>query len=68
MPAPIGKTPAVSDSGKIEQDDALRLTRRRALAAGAATAAAVSLPLNGAALARERRKPFAREGSFDWGS
>ena len=57
----------MGDGGKIEQGDGPRLTRRRALAAGAATAAAASLPLNGAALARERRKPFARDGSFEWG-
>jgi alkaline phosphatase D len=53
--------------GEIEDAQGPRLTRRRALAAGAATAAAVTLPLNGAALARERRRPIARDGSFDWG-
>ena len=46
-----------------------RLTRRRALTVAGATAAAASLgPLtNQAALARERRKPIARDGAFDWG-
>ena len=50
-------------------DGQQRLTRRRALAAGAATAAVAAAPplVNRAALARERRRPIARDGSFDWG-
>lgn len=45
------------------------LTRRQAIGAGAATVGAATLagPTNWAALARERRRPIARDGAFDWG-
>jgi alkaline phosphatase D len=47
----------------------LRLTRRRALGAAATGAAGVAVGglTNHAALARERRLPVARDGSFKWG-
>ncbi len=46
------------------------LTRRRALAGSAAAAGGLVVaagPLNQAQIARARKRPFAGEGSFDWG-
>ena len=59
-----GDSPAGQGKGQPH-----RLTRRRALGASAAAAAGASLGglTNGAALARERRRPIARDGRFAWG-
>ena len=59
-----GDSPAGQGKGQPH-----RLTRRRALGASAAAAAGASLGglTNGAALARERRRPMARDGRFEWG-
>ncbi|MGI8727585.1 MAG: alkaline phosphatase D family protein [Solirubrobacterales bacterium] len=61
---------AGSASDGDPQRDQPRVSRRRALAAGAtvaAGAAASGLPVNHVARARERRKPVAEAGGFDWG-
>jgi alkaline phosphatase D len=61
MPRPMSDLP--------DRDPPPGITRRRAIAAGAGVAGALATGplLNQGALARDRKKPVARDGSFDWG-